>query len=87
MTEKISIGRRIQYFRIRYGMTREQLARRIHTSPRAILQWEKEERQPRVQSVINLAEAFGISIDKLIGRTTTKTLIEEEGKTYGQKYS
>lgn len=51
------------------GMTQKQLAERIGNVQRNISNWESGNSQPDLETVVKLAEVFGVTTDELLGRT------------------
>jgi transcriptional regulator with XRE-family HTH domain len=79
------IGQSMRSLRARAGWSRETLAHNSGLSWSAIAQIESGRRQDvRLSSLTALAEAFGVSVDCLIGATTTLTphLFEHRLLTY-----
>ena len=54
--------------RIALGITQEQLAKQLGVTQGAIAQWEKGVTNPSFKMLPRLAEALGISVDKLFGK-------------------
>lgn len=52
--------------RIALGMTQQQLAEAISTTQQTIAQWELGKRDPRISSLLRLAEALNCNVDELI---------------------
>ena len=55
--------------RERAGMTQQQLAEKLGTSQRAIARWERDSVALRPDQLFVLADALGVSLDYLIGRS------------------
>lgn len=51
------------------GMTQKQLAEKIGNSQRNISNWESGNSQPDLETVVRLADLFGVTTDELLGRT------------------
>ena len=66
---KLTIGQRIKIARIRHKMTQVQLAERISLSKTALSQIESgDTADPRMSTLIALADALGVTMDYLAGR-------------------
>lgn len=65
----MSIAENIARFRRERGMTQEALAEVIGVSPQTISKWENSTTCPDVALLPVLADAFGVTIDALYGRT------------------
>ena len=61
----IVISKTIQALRKRNNMTQEQLAEALHVSTQAISKWETGTSLPDTQTLPNISEFFGVSLDYL----------------------
>ena len=61
-TSHSSIARR----RIALGMTQKQLAEAVGCYPKDICRWELGKCEPRINSLLRLAEALNCNVDELI---------------------
>ncbi|MGU8020957.1 XRE family transcriptional regulator, partial [Streptococcus suis] len=83
MNEKelaIYIGQRIKDFRLSRNMTQKELAKRIGMGDTTIANYEKGFRSPKKDTLFDLADVFGVSIDDLFPQRTTtapNSLIEQ----------
>lgn len=66
----MSIGSRIQQFRIYNGLTQEQLAEKLGVSRQSVSKWEMEQALPEIDKVIMMSRLFSIG--------TNEILLEEE---------
>lgn len=66
----MSIGNRIQKFRINNGLTQEQLAEKLGVSRQSISKWEMEQALPEIDKVVLMSKLFSIG--------TNEILLEEE---------
>ena len=64
----MTIGESIRKERLDRGWTQAELARRSYTNTISISYYENERSLPSVLVLIGLADAFGISLDQLVGR-------------------
>ena len=64
----MKLGEELANLRASYGMTQEELAEKIGVSRQAVTKWEASESVPELPKLIQLADFFGISLDKLVGR-------------------
>lgn len=62
------IGEGIKIARERVGKTQADVAALIGTDASHVAHWESGRRDPSLSNVIALADAFGCSIDSLVGR-------------------
>ena len=59
----------VAQLRMDNGYTQEQLAEKIGVSRQAVTKWERGDSVPDLPKLIALADCFGVSLDKLIGRS------------------
>lgn len=57
------------------GFTQEQLAEKIGVSRQAIANWEKGENTPDISKCIALADLYDVSIDTLVGHSSSPSAI------------
>ena len=72
------MGERFQAVRLRKHMTQAGLAAASGLPLRSIQEWEQGTRIPRWDRVIQIADALGVSLDELAGRTWPPA--EKKGK-------
>ena len=66
------LGTRIAALRQNSGLSQAELARRLHISTSAVGMYEQGRREPSVETLIALAQEFGVSLDYLLsGRPDT----------------
>ena len=58
---------RIKELRLKAGLTQEQLAKEVEITRQAISQYEKTNRQPKVEIAQKLADYFNVSVPYLQG--------------------
>ena len=63
----MSIGRNISELRREKGLTQQQLAEKLGVSGQSVSKWENDVCAPDVAQFPQLAELFGVSIDRLYG--------------------
>lgn len=66
------IGKKIKYYRLKRGLTLDELATNIGCSKAAISLYENDEREPNVDIIKKIAKALGISWASLIDNDTSK---------------
>ncbi len=62
-------GKALREIREEYELSQSELARRTGISQGTISYWESNTYIPTINSCIQLADFYGISLDELIGRT------------------
>ncbi len=55
----------LREYRLRAGLTQQQLAERVHVSARTIISIEKEQYSPSLLLAYRLAEVFGTTVEDL----------------------
>lgn len=71
---KRMISQRMTILRKRMGLTQTQLAKRLNITPSALGNYEQGRRLPGVETLVEMAEIFDVSLDYLV-----------TGKEYGSK--
>lgn len=66
------IGQRIKQLRTEANVTQAQLADDIKTKPSTFRMWELGRSEPDIESLIELSDYFGVSVDYLLGRSDSK---------------
>jgi len=64
-----SLSTRLRELRASKKVTQKQVAQGIGFGERAYQHYELEEKEPKLSSVIKLADFFDVSIDYLVGRS------------------
>lgn len=64
------LSERLKSLRAERKMSQKELATRVFVSPQAISKWERGEATPNPETVVLLAEIFGVSTDNLLGAST-----------------
>lgn len=68
------LGPRIAALRREAGMSQAELARRLQISPSAVGMYEQGRREPSVDTLVAMAEAFGVTTDFLLtGKAASPT--------------
>lgn len=74
-----NMGEIICYYRKEKGLTQKQLAEKIGVTNKAISKWETGDGYPDIMLIPSLAEALGISADRLFGIENKEELESTEG--------
>ena len=72
----MNIGERIKLLRNKKGLKQSELAEMANISRVAVGNYERGDRQPDIEIAARIADALGISIDELTGRSETKINLE-----------
>ena len=62
----MNLNQLLKKFRIKNGMTQEQLADKVHVSHQTISKWEKGINTPSIDNLLILSDLYNISLDELI---------------------
>lgn len=63
----MTFGERVMLLRGQHDMKRVDLARAIDMKPQTLAHYEKDDREPGTDTLIKIANVFGVSVDYLIG--------------------
>lgn len=75
---KKQIGANIVSYRKRFGLTQAKLATKLNYSDKAVSKWERGESAPDVQTMVQIAELFDVSVNDLL--VDPNALPENPGK-------
>ena len=67
--EKKPIGQYLKRFRDRFNLKQNKVAEKIGITPQQYLKYEKDLMMPSVAVILNLADAYNVSADYLLGRS------------------
>ena len=81
------IGKRIKYYRLKKGMTAEELAKAIGCTKAAISLYENEEREPNSEVCKNIADALDIPWTELLSREENSLIFNHVSFRKKQKVS
>ncbi len=70
--ERMHIGSAIANLRKEKGMTQEELAQAMGVTNQAVSKWESMQNCPDIQLLPQLADLFGVTIDRLFGRVVAE---------------
>lgn len=76
----MDVGEKIRACRQKAGMKQGELAEKLHVTPQAVSNWERDERLPGFDMVPDLAEALGITYKELLGEGTLLNIYSAEQK-------
>ena len=63
---KLIIAKNIAYLRTSAGLTQLELAEKLNYSDKAVSKWERDLSCPDINSIPNLAEILGVSVEELM---------------------
>ena len=64
---EIILGKRLKELREEHGFTQKALAEKLHLNSVTYLHYEKEQRQPPLTVLAEIALFYGVSVDFLLG--------------------
>lgn len=73
---KATVAHNITELRKRAGMTQLDLAERLNYSDKAVSKWERAESLPDVQTLLELADLFGVPLDALVRDENAAAAVE-----------
>lgn len=76
----MDFSEKLRELRKKKGLTQDELADAIYVSRTAISKWESGRGYPNIDSLKNIAQFFGVSVDELLSSTQVLTIAEEDYK-------
>lgn len=68
------LNENIKKLRLAQNISQVELARRLNVSKQSVSNWENDNIQPSIDTLIKIADSFGVSTDYLLGLSTEKTI-------------
>lgn len=68
----MNLGERLRLLRKEAGLTQEELAQKIGKTRSAVAGYEAENKEPGIDTLVRLAQIFGVSLEYLIGMSDIK---------------
>ena len=78
MIDNRTVGRTIATLRQARGMTQQQLAAAMNVSHQAVSKWENGAALPDIQTLMELTQLFGITVEQLLNGEIPEARMEEE---------
>lgn len=78
----IKTGAKLADLRKRHGYSQEALAEKLGLSRQAISKWERGESSPDTDTLITLAQIYGVSLDDLVDHTPTSQTAPTEAPVF-----
>ena len=63
-----ALSKRLIALRKARGLSQAQVAKAVHVAPRAYQNYEYDEAEPRLSTLIRLADFYRVPLDELVGR-------------------
>lgn len=83
INEYLKVGTTIKELRIAKGMTQREMANKLGLSFSTYSNYENNYREPKFEIIEKVAEILDVTIDYIIGNSSSETLIEQYGKKRG----
>ena len=81
-----NLNENIRRLRLEHGMNQVMLAEKLNVTKQCISNWENDNILPSIETLVRLADLFGVSTDFLLGREGEMTLditnLTDEQKTH-----
>lgn len=74
----VAFGQRLRELRAERGVSQDQLAHRTGIHPTAIGRFERGDREPRLRSILRLADGLGVQPGRLVDDLGERRLTPEE---------
>lgn len=74
-------GEKLRELRTQKNMSQKDIGNMVGKTQQAVNFWENGESEPGIETLIKLAEYFGVTVDFLVGRSDDA--VAEEGFLYG----
>lgn len=65
------ISQRLKALRAEKNMSQKELASKLFVSAQAVSKWERDEATPNPDTIIKMADIFGVSTDSLLGKNSS----------------
>ena len=73
-----TFGQRLQRLRKNANLTQEDVATKLNITAQAVSKWENDVSAPDISVLVELSEILGVSLDELMGKEPTTTLVPQE---------
>lgn len=70
----------LKMYRVKAGMTQEEIAEKLGVSRQAVAKWERGESLPDIESCIELSTLFGTTVDMLVRNMQVQARDGDDGK-------
>ncbi|RIJ65500.1 helix-turn-helix domain-containing protein [Rummeliibacillus sp. POC4] len=77
-----SLGTRIKQLRERYNISQKDFAQKINVSNVVLSRYESDERKPDYDTLEKIADYFEVSVDYLLGRSSTQNKSTNENEEF-----
>lgn len=74
----MEFAKNLKDLRIKHGLTQEQLGKMLGVTGANCTRYEKGLAQPKISTLIKMAEIFGVTVDTLLGVNTTNITLDTD---------
>lgn len=82
----MSIGARIQQFRVNNGLTQEKLAEMLNVSRQSVSKWEMDQSLPEVDKIILMSKLFGVGTNEILLEAADRKKLRPQELHLGSVY-
>lgn len=82
----MSIGTRIQQFRINNGLTQEKLAEMLNVSRQSVSKWEMDQSLPEVDKIVLMSKLFGVGTNEILLEAADRKKLHPQELHLGSVY-
>lgn len=82
----MSIGARIQQFRVNNGLTQEKLAEMLNVSRQSVSKWEMDQSLPEVDKIILMSKLFGVGTNEILLEAAERKKLRPQELHLGSVY-
>lgn len=82
----MSIGTRIQQFRINNGLTQEKLAEMLDVSRQSVSKWEMDQSLPEVDKIVLMSKLFGVGTNEILLEAADRKKLRPQELHLGSVY-
>ena len=72
------LGDIIKLERNKLGLSQSEFSKKMGVTQQTLSNWENGNRMPDIETIIELADLFGVSIDYLTGRTKMENRVDKQ---------
>ena len=82
----MSIGTRIQQFRVNNGLTQEKLAEMLDVSRQSVSKWEMDQSLPEVDKIVLMSKLFGVGTNEILLEAADRKKLRPQELHLGSVY-
>jgi len=82
----LPLGENIKALRKQRGMTQEELAAKIQCTQETVVYYEKNKKRPSADKIPLLAQALGVTVNDLFGKSTSENAIKVRSTKLMKKF-